>query len=354
MTRITSLEKDREDLSHKEADLRRKAREAVCFCDLATKSTIQLTPIQSSRCRSLEEDLEQAINSFRDQQEQLRKESDKSRHLKEALVKAEVDAKAAKDERDALTNDAPERRNMHKRVSADAPAEVLRTSPIQSFNIKSPEERVYGEKVNSSPRNKMGSPGLGLVNIPGVNERPMSRKASGAPTQGSFAYIRHDTSASILNRDTHAPSHTPPIQSGQQDEIFEGVVTPATPEWTINDIFSTSTAAAGPSVQLVERMSAAVRRLESEKAANKEEIENLTIQRNEAREQAVNLLREADEKRVADVKVSALESEIKSLNKRYQTTLEMLGEKSERVEELQADIVDMKQIYKDVLEKTVE
>jgi len=64
-------------------------------------------------------------------------------------------------------------------------------------------------------------------------------------------------------------------------------------------------------------------------------------------------MREAEEKRFADAKIVKLETEIEQINQRYQTTLEMLGEKSEMVDELQADIGDVKQMYRDLVNSTM-
>lgn len=121
----------------------------------------------------------------------------------------------------------------------------------------------------------------------------------------------------------------------------------------INDIISESTAGAGPSVQLVERMSATVRRLESERAASKDELARVAGQRDEARQQVVDLMREVEEKRSSDARVQELEKRFEELDQRYQTTLEMLGEKSEQVEELQADIADLKKIYRELVDSTM-
>jgi len=114
----------------------------------------------------------------------------------------------------------------------------------------------------------------------------------------------------------------------------------------VNDLISTSTVGAGPSVQLVERMSANVRRLESEKAASKDEIARLSAQRDESRQEVVTLMREVDEKRKIEERLKALEKDHQSLKERHQTTLELLGEKSELVDELKADIMDVKQMYR--------
>jgi len=116
---------------------------------------------------------------------------------------------------------------------------------------------------------------------------------------------------------------------------------------------SISTITAGPSVQLVERMSAAIRRLESEKMAAKDELDRVSSQRNEARGEIAALMREVECGKVARIRVTELQAEVAAINSRYQTTLEMLGEKSELVDELKADVEDVKSMYRDLIERTV-
>jgi chromosome segregation ATPase len=118
-------------------------------------------------------------------------------------------------------------------------------------------------------------------------------------------------------------------------------------------MISVSTVGAGPSVQLVERMSAAIRRLESEKVAAKEELARISRQRDEARAEIVALMREMESSKVAKERVAALEKEVAEVNERYETTLELLGEKSEMVEELKADVEDVKAMYRDLVERTI-
>ena len=103
------------------------------------------------------------------------------------------------------------------------------------------------------------------------------------------------------------------------------------PHRTVNELVSHSTMAAGPSVQLVERMSAAVRRLESEKAASKEEHARLLAQRDEARQEVVGLMREVDSVKKSSERLASVEKELEELKTRYEASLEMLGEKSEEV-----------------------
>jgi chromosome segregation ATPase len=100
-------------------------------------------------------------------------------------------------------------------------------------------------------------------------------------------------------------------------------------------------------------MSATVRRLESERAATKDELERITSQRDDARQEVVELIREIEEKRKGDGRIEELEAQVTQLDERYETTLELLGEKSEQVEELQADIADLKKIYRELVDSTM-
>lgn len=125
------------------------------------------------------------------------------------------------------------------------------------------------------------------------------------------------------------------------------------PHRTINDLVSTSTAGAGPSVQLVERMSAAVRRLESEKAAHKDELARLSTQRDEARDEIVVLMREVEGKRAEEGQLAVVQKELSEVKSRYEACLQMVGEKEEEVEELRQDVQELKRIYRELVEEKV-
>src|SRR5690606_27961932 len=112
-----------------------------------------------------------------------------------------------------------------------------------------------------------------------------------------------------------------------RDDVLDGLERSASPQNVLQDMVSASTMTAGPSVQLVERMSAAIRRLESEKVAGKEELARISSQRDDARGEIVALIRELETSRAATKRAADLEKEVAKINERYQTTLEMLGEK---------------------------
>lgn len=152
----------------------------------------------------------------------------------------------------------------------------------------------------------------------------------------------------------------PPIEPAQlpsppaaEREIGISETMPSSPRQVAQDMVSVSTVAAGPSVQLVERMSSAIRRLEAEKVTAREEMARVCSQRDEARGDMVSLMKELEETKAAAAKVPQLEEDVSAIDARYQTTLEMLGEKSELVEELKADVDDVKAMYRELVERTV-
>jgi len=115
------------------------------------------------------------------------------------------------------------------------------------------------------------------------------------------------------------------------------------------DMVSVSTVAAGPSVQLVERMSSSIRRLETEMAASRDELTRTLTQRDEARAEIVELMREVEAKRELETRVKMLEGEKEALDTRFQAALETLGEKIERVDELEEMVGELKRVYRELV-----
>ena len=182
-------------------------------------------------------------------------------------------------------------------------------------------------------------------------EAPMARSQSGFHTPP----IRTDSLPTSASRSSlpsaaaaAAAASADMIMMMEDDFDFEPSATPSSPH-RHPDLVSVSTVAAGPSVQLVERMSAAVRRLESEMAASREELARVQAQRDEGRREIVELMRQADAKRQADARAAQLEAELAALRPRMETTLELLGEKTERVDELTQDVADLKAMYRQLV-----
>lgn len=185
-------------------------------------------------------------------------------------------------------------------------------------------------------------------------ERYTSRRTSVQPSsRPSIHTANSNTLPPILSPTIEALPAAPSIHPLERQDTFDSGELSSSPKQIVQDMVSVSTVAAGPSVQLVEKLSAAIRRLETEKVAAKEELTRISSQRDEARGEIVALMRETENGKKAAEEVTRLRAEVAEVNERYETTLELLGEKSEAVEELKADVEDVKAMYRDLVERTI-
>ena len=323
MGRITVLEKERDEVTSRESEARKKLREAA----LKVKR----------QERELEEVQHKLPELQRSQAESLQ-DSERTSRKNEQL-----EADLSKAQKELEDHKVQSERDIARRLEEE---KAKWTASMQVQRLDSPNASI-----------RKGS-GLGVeLTHPVHSDRGASRRSSILQHFDSSTPPRQYSVASFKGFSNGAIPETPSIVTSQDaDEYFNSVPpTPTSNTHTasprMNDLISTSTVGAGPSVQLVERMSANVRRLESEKAASKDEIARLTSQRDQSRTEVVNLMTEVDEKRRIEDRLKGLEEEHKDLDERYRTTLELLGEKSEQVEELKADILDVKQMYRQLAEQ---
>lgn len=358
LSRLANLEKERDDIAQREGEMRRKIREVVSITlHFSRGYVLMYVPGQNLKARKAEEELENTKENEQDLGSRLEERIQDMQKLEQKLQKAADDL--ASTQKDVVEQKKAceatwaqkledERARWREQIIPAVP-----TFPPQSRN-ESPV--AFSRKpMNLEPA--------------GSDSRPTSRRSSAMPVspdlgtpprQGSFPASTQGVFSPATSGMFNPQIAEPPSINFEGDEL-SGLGTPSASgaghthqsRGGINDIISESTVGAGPSVQLVERMSATVRRLESERAASKDELARITSQRDQAREQVVDLMREADQKRTSDVRVQELETRIEELDQRYQTTLEMLGEKSEQVEELQADIADLKKIYRELVDSTM-
>ncbi|KAK6542151.1 hypothetical protein TWF694_007916 [Orbilia ellipsospora] len=403
MSRLTSVEKERDDLSRKESDVRKKAREV------------------NQKLKRLESDLESANLKVQDLESSLATQMALCEDFRKQLTIHEESkvqlSKKFDEERGLWQKEIKDLRESMKTATSVVIANDEYTSrPKSRPNSILEAEGIVTRPLSPHPRRKqsIGSD----VNAPFLSKR-MSRTdsgdrlAEGAPTSSGYrrptlpepqrqhtpswagpATPRMDSISAFsgsgggnsgVSRQNSlfgaftgmgmgmgisvgsypsTPSFNNPIMSpmtggpdGDSESMYEqginGLASPGSNEGRngahINDMLSVSTVAAGPSVQLVERMSAAVRRLEGEMASSREELLRMTAQRDEARAEVVGLMTEVDEKRSLEERVSSLETSLTEKESVYEATLIMLGEKSEEAEELKNDVADLKQMYKDLV-----
>lgn len=327
-----------------------------------------LTLRQNMKSRRMEEELERVNAKTADMDHELSSRSTQLAILNERLTKSEAEVTAVREDlkaereaweaRQAQRIEEEKARMREENARSNTPDTLYHQFRTESPTIQNRTRKSSNADRSPHSRRIQGLAIAGATSHPS-NERPLSRRSSSQPLhnlqtsnfENQRPTSRHDSLSTVpqLSVNSGAPGMTSPYDN---DDFFE-IHTPATPERTINDVISASTAGAGPSVQLVERMSAAVRRLESEKASHKDELSRLSGQRDEARDQIVGLMKEVEEKRGWENRVKELEKEMKVVEERYLTTLEMLGEKSERVEELKADVQDLKGMYRELVDNTL-
>ena len=343
--RLIALEKGRDDANKREADVRKRARDAGVKSRKAeeeleaaseeARSLTQELRLQKEEVKSLQASLERAEAAL----SEARADFERQRRVWDAEVTQRIEAERTRWQRSVSGHHIPGLRN-------DSPAVSSRKASLVDTHARPPART----RITSHD----------LANIHTEHSRPVSRRSSAMPTPLT-ASTRHVPSLtpdrdhspvlsrqeSMLSMDT---DNIPPTPSIEVDQDFD---TGSSPNRTINDLVSTSTAGAGPSVQLVERMSAAVRRLESEKAASKDELARLSAQRDDARNEVVTLMREVERTRDQSKRVVELEGEIKETRGRYEASLEMLGEREEEVEELRQDVAELKKMYRELVEEKV-
>ncbi|KAI8957056.1 TATA element modulatory factor 1 TATA binding-domain-containing protein [Daldinia sp. FL1419] len=346
IAKTAALEKERDEALRRESEIRRKARETA------------------SRAKRQEEELEEARNQLPSVQEDLSSHRSEIESLRKRAEEAEAALAEAKSDferqriawKEEKTEQAdPDRRNWLEDIPTAAFRNISRPeSPL----LAAPQRTFSGEflGLQSYPTRLRKASAPSSNGEPSPGDRPASaRRPSGLPPMRSpmfpFSSVQSSGTPPSLSGGLEILA-SPPAHPVDRDDVFENE-TPSSPQNVLQDMMSVSTMTAGPSVQLVERMSAVVRRLESEKVAAKEELARISSQRDEARGEIVVLMKEIEAEKGAKKKVEELEKEVAVIHERYQTTLEMLGEKSELVEELRADVDDVKAMYRDLVERTI-
>ncbi|KAG0020036.1 hypothetical protein BGZ81_009509 [Podila clonocystis] len=102
----------------------------------------------------------------------------------------------------------------------------------------------------------------------------------------------------------------------------------------------------GPAVA-IERLNTMVRQLEGQVTFLTEQVRTTNKNKDELSDELVKVTMELEELQSLAAKVPGLEQELHLLQERHKAALEMLGERTEEVQELRADIVDVKEAYRD-------
>ncbi|ANB12901.1 Sgm1p [Sugiyamaella lignohabitans] len=123
-----------------------------------------------------------------------------------------------------------------------------------------------------------------------------------------------------------------------------------------NSMYTTSGGGGGGgvSLQLVGKMNMTIRRLESDLANSRQDLAKMSKAKDDAYQEVIRLMKENEELNTLRTTTISLQNQVQALEAREQTTLEMLGEKSELVQELRADVDDLKTMYRQQIEELVD
>lgn len=113
-------------------------------------------------------------------------------------------------------------------------------------------------------------------------------------------------------------------------------------------------AGTGNHIQLLTKMSSAVRRLETELVTVREESAQIDAEKEQLQQELVAKLGLAAENESLRTQVEELRLQIAAAEERAQTMLEVIGEKSDRIYELEADVADLKDICRLQVQQMVE
>ena len=107
-------------------------------------------------------------------------------------------------------------------------------------------------------------------------------------------------------------------------------------------------------IQMINKMALLIRQLEVELATLKDDNARLAEEKDAVLLQLLDLLKQNQSEENPTNRIAALEEEVAKMKSKELTLLEVLGEKTEQVEELRADIVDLKELCKLQVQQMIE
>ncbi|EGW31872.1 uncharacterized protein SPAPADRAFT_155618 [Spathaspora passalidarum NRRL Y-27907] len=125
-------------------------------------------------------------------------------------------------------------------------------------------------------------------------------------------------------------------------------------ESVYNHLGNIPTSSHSNNIQLVNKMSSTIRRLEIELNTLKDEYSKLSMDKEKLEQELFESLKLNDEMSQMNVQIDELKKQISEKDRKEQTMLELIGEKSEQVEELKADVFDLKELCKLQVQQMIE
>ncbi|KAK9477132.1 TATA element modulatory factor 1 TATA binding-domain-containing protein [Lipomyces japonicus] len=361
LSRIANSESEREDIGKRDTASRKKLHDAtVRIRELESElesSTSQINDLNSELV--IKQDLVQSLRSRIDDESkrssQIIKDLEKDRaDFEQKLLEEE---KARKEITSLGLRSQPSSPTLSMRQAFSNSENGLHSPNYLTLNVNNFNNGARSWSRNSSTselQSLIGSQGSVPTSI--QHRRASSRQPSHkgltpySPTiSAALSLSSHSSLSSLYDADgssSHINLHNVAL-TGQQNSV-------SSLDSDHDDRVSDASTAIGGGASSSERMSTVIHRLSSELSSAKEELAILMRDRDQAREEIVELLRESKEYKTTKAECDELRAKVEELALREQTTLELLGEKTERVNELQDDVQDLKTMYRQQIQELIE
>ena len=327
--RNDSLEKEKNDLSRRWEEEKKKLKDSVQSNVLsnfniqidskrARQSQIedlkrQIKSLESdllqsqSQAQSLQSEIQLLETQISDQSTSFAKEKDSLLAQFESTLETRL-----KQEKSKWEEESQSHLTYPPSLSASNPfSPSQQPGPFSAHFISTPTTP-FSPYFMSSPVTSRPSPRMAQKSVSPQPEPGKPRGGVGSRTT-SYGDLRRPSR--LFEAGTPANLTINTLEDEEEREFLRDVESPRN---TVVDAVSVSasTSTAGPSVNIMERMSAAVRRLESDLVAKKEELSRTLKQRDEAREECVNLMSEVEEKRKFQSQVGDWQRKYEELDNR--------------------------------------
>lgn len=307
LNRIASLEND--------AELHHNTKQAL-------QQRILDAQAQARDARNLTVTLQDQLDEERRQREEVENSLSK---LKNDLISKGDQAEYRKDKVDGMAAD-------------DSSAHPNDTDPQQEEDIPSPKHEIDNETSS-------------LHELPSIRAE-ISDQNCEEPVLDRFIDLG-PTEPPVLSRDTESHRGGQDDQDDQLPSLLEVPTPSRTTDLGRRDSYESVVDGQGASMQMVRRLTSAVRRLESELAATKRNLELATGQREQTQREMVELVDAQDDLIKLRQEYAALESALKENQDHLNTAKEESSGRAERISELQADVQDLKDMYREQVEALV-
>ncbi|RLV88003.1 Protein SGM1 [Meyerozyma sp. JA9] len=164
----------------------------------------------------------------------------------------------------------------------------------------------------------------------------MSRHAS-----SMFIHQNPSSTSFDVADDTFDDTSLGPIEVGETSNHA-----PSSASYTGKMPTSSLTMSGGNNIQLINKMSSTIRRLEIELVTIREESAQLAEEKEQLQQELLAKIKLSNENNSLKEEIANLQLQLADMDNQTQTMLEVIGEKSERVSELEADVEDLRDLCK--------